>query len=97
VLSGGRVEFGLGAGWYRPEYEQSGISYDPPAVRVRRLQGAIQVVKRVLAEEPASFSGQFYTINNLNGFPKPLQRPHPPLLSSLFSLNEFSTNRAPLW
>ena len=80
VLSGGRFEFGLGAGWARSEYEQSGIKYEPAAVRIRRLQEAIQVVKKVFAEEPASFSGEFYKINNLNGFPKPIQRPYPPLV-----------------
>ncbi|QBD82920.1 TIGR03621 family F420-dependent LLM class oxidoreductase [Ktedonosporobacter rubrisoli] len=79
-LSGGRFELGLGAGYARSEYEQSGLTYDPASVRIRRLGEAIEVVKRVLAEESASFSGEFYTINQLNGFPKPIQRPHPPLL-----------------
>ena len=80
VLSGGRFEFGLGAGWTQSEYEQSGIKYDPAAVRIRRLGEAIQVVKRLFAEERASFSGEFYTINNLNGLPKPIQQPFPPLV-----------------
>ncbi|HLZ64119.1 MAG TPA: TIGR03621 family F420-dependent LLM class oxidoreductase [Ktedonosporobacter sp.] len=80
VLSDGRFEFGLGAGWQRPEYEQCGVKYDPAPVRTRRLEEAIQVVKRLFAEEPANFSGNFYTINNLDGFPKPLQQPYPPLL-----------------
>jgi probable F420-dependent oxidoreductase len=80
VLSGGRFEFGLGAGYDRSEYEQCGIVYDPAPVRVRRLEEAIQMVKRLFAEEPASFSGNSYTINNLNGFPKPIQHPYPPLL-----------------
>ena len=80
ILSDGRFEFGLGAGYDRSEYEQCGIVYDPAPVRVRRLEEAIQVVKRLFAEEPASFSGKSYTITNLNGFPKPMQRPSPPLL-----------------
>lgn len=80
VLSNGRFEFGLGAGYDRSEYEQCGITYDPAPVRVRRLEEAIQVTKKLFAEEPASFSGKFYTIKNLNGFPKPIQHPYPPLL-----------------
>ncbi|HZR40772.1 MAG TPA: TIGR03621 family F420-dependent LLM class oxidoreductase [Ktedonobacteraceae bacterium] len=80
VLSGGRFEFGLGAGWTQSEYEQSGIKYDPAPVRIRRLGEAIQVVKRLFAEERASFSGEFYTINNLNSLPKPIQQPYPPLV-----------------
>lgn len=80
VLSSGRFEFGLGAGYDRSEYEQCGVTYDPAPVRVRRLEEAIQVIKKLFAEEPASFSGKFYTIRNLNGFPKPIQHPSPPLL-----------------
>ncbi|GAC1354103.1 MAG: TIGR03621 family F420-dependent LLM class oxidoreductase [Ktedonobacteraceae bacterium] len=80
ILSNGRFEFGLGAGYDRAEYEQCGIVYDPAPVRMHRLEEAIQIVKRLFAEEPATFSGNYYTINALNGFPKPLQHPSPPLL-----------------
>jgi len=80
LLSSGRFEFGLGAGYERSEYEQCGVVYDPAPVRVRRLAEAIQVIKKLFAEEAATFSGKYYSINNLNGFPKPMQRPHPPLL-----------------
>src|SRR5579872_4705395 len=58
VLSGGRLELGLGAGWMRTDYEQSGIAYDPPGVRVDRFAEAVQVISGLLqAEEPYSFSG----------------------------------------
>lgn len=80
VLSDGRFELGLGAGYDRSEYEQCGILYDPAPVRVRRLEEALQVVKSLFAEQSTSFSGNFYTITNLSGFPKPIQRPSPPLL-----------------
>lgn len=80
VLSDGRFEFGLGAEYDRLEYEQCGITYDPAPIRVHRLEEAIQVTRKLFAEGPASFSGKFYTINHLNGFPKPLQQPFPPLL-----------------
>lgn len=80
VLTGGRFEFGIGAGYLRAEYEQAGISYDAANVRVSRLEETIQVVKGLFAEEPLTFAGSYYTVTNLDGFPKPVQRPHPPLL-----------------
>jgi probable F420-dependent oxidoreductase len=79
-LSGGRFELGLGAGWLKSEYEQMGLPYDRPGVRIERLAEAIHVIKGLFAEEPLTFSGQHYQIQNLNGFPKPAQRPHPPIL-----------------
>jgi probable F420-dependent oxidoreductase len=80
VLTSGRFEFGIGAGYLRSEYEQAGMAYDAASVRVSRLEETIQVVKGLFAEEPLTFSGSYYTVNNLDGFPKPVQRPHPPLL-----------------
>ena len=80
LLSGGRLELGLGAGWLRDEYEQTGIPFDSPGVRIERMQEAIQVLKGLFAAEPFSFSGKHYTITNLDSFPKPAQKPRPPLL-----------------
>jgi probable F420-dependent oxidoreductase len=80
VLTGGRFELGVGAGYLRSEYEQAGLPYDAASVRVSRLGETIQVVKGLFAEEPLTFSGRYYTVTNLDGFPKPVQRPHPPLL-----------------
>jgi probable F420-dependent oxidoreductase len=80
VLSAGRVEFGLGAGWMTSDYEQSGIVLDPPAVRVDRLEEAIAVYKGLFAEGPLTHEGEHYRISGLDGLPKPVQRPHPPLL-----------------
>ncbi len=81
VLSDGRFELSLGAGWMRTDYEQSGISYDPPPVRVDRFEEAVQVVKGLLtAEEPFSFSGKHYTVAGHLPTPRPVQRPHPPLI-----------------
>jgi probable F420-dependent oxidoreductase len=79
-LSGGRFELGVGAGWLRSEYEQAGIPYEPGAIRVKRLEETLQIVKGLFAEEPLTFSGTHYTIKDLNGSPKPLQQPHLPLL-----------------
>ena len=80
VLSGGRFELGLGAGWWQPEYEQAGIAFDPASIRVSRMEEALQILKGLFADDPLTFSGHHYTVSHLNGLPKPIQRPHPPLL-----------------
>jgi probable F420-dependent oxidoreductase len=80
VLSEGRFEVGLGAGFSRAEYEQAGIAFDPPHVRVERLEEALHVVRGVFADAPFTFAGKYYSVSSLNSFPKPLQRPHPPIL-----------------
>jgi probable F420-dependent oxidoreductase len=80
VLSDGRFELGMGAGWYRGEYEQAGIPFDPLETRHSRLEEAIGVMKRLFSAEPVTFAGRFYTLKNYDGRPKPIQRPHPPLL-----------------
>src|SRR5205807_2221771 len=80
VLSEGRLELGIGAGWLRSEYEQTGIHFDPPGTRVERMQEAIHILKGVFAEEPLTFAGNYYSITHLESFPKPFQKPYPPLL-----------------
>lgn len=79
VLSGGRLELGLGAGWMKSEYDQAGIPFDPASVRINRLEEGIKIIKGLFADGPVNFSGQHYTISNFEGFPKPVQRPHPPI------------------
>jgi probable F420-dependent oxidoreductase len=79
VLSGGRLEIGLGAGWNKPEHDAIGIAFEPAAVRIRRLAEAITILKGCFAEGPFSFSGEYYAVTGHDGAPKPAQRPHPPL------------------
>ena len=79
VLSNGRVEIGLGAGWMVTDYEQSGIPYDPAGVRVSRMIEGLHIVRSALGPEPFSFSGEHYTITDYDGSPKPVQ-PRPPIL-----------------
>ena len=79
VLSGGRLELGLGAGWMKPEYEQAGIPFERASVRIERMAEAIQIMKGLFADGPVDFAGRYYTVTGLEGFPKPTQRPHPPL------------------
>jgi len=81
LLSDGRLELGLGAGWMKSDYDQSGIAYDPPAVRVARFEEAVTVVKGLLeSEEPFSFSGDHYLISEHRLTPRPVQCPRPPLI-----------------
>jgi probable F420-dependent oxidoreductase len=80
VLSEGRIELGIGAGWMKTDYEQSGIAYDTPGVRIDRMIEGIDVIRGCFAEGPFSFSGKHYTITDYNGMPKPLQGSCPPIL-----------------
>ena len=81
LLSGGRMELGLGAGGsYPPDYEWTGIPFNAPGARIERLRESVAVLKGLFAENPFSFSGNYFTINNFDGQPKPLQNPHPPIL-----------------
>jgi probable F420-dependent oxidoreductase len=80
VLSGGRVEFGLGVGWMNTDYEQSGIPHDKPSVRIARMEEGLEIIKGLWAEGPFSYEGTHYTIAGLDGLPKPAQKPGPPIL-----------------
>ena len=80
VVSGGRLEWGLGAGWKRTDYERGGFTFDRPGLRIERLAEAITVIKQCFADGVFSHDGDHYTIVELDGRPKPIQRPHPPLM-----------------
>jgi probable F420-dependent oxidoreductase len=80
VLSGGRVELGIGAGWLEADYTATGIPMDPPGVRVERLAESVQVIRGLFGAEPFSFEGRHYRIDGLDGLPKPVQRPNPPIM-----------------
>jgi probable F420-dependent oxidoreductase len=80
VLSDGRLELGIGAGWMASDYEQSGIPLDPAGVRVDRLAEGIDVLKGLFAPGPFSYEGTHYHVHDLDGQPSPVQSPHPPLI-----------------
>jgi probable F420-dependent oxidoreductase len=80
VLSGGRFELGLGAGWMSTDYEQTGIPLEAPGTRIERLSEALAVVDQLWSETPCTFRGKHFTVEALDGRPKPLQRPRPPVL-----------------
>ena len=83
VLSEGRLDVAIGAGWNKPEYDAIGLAFDPTPVRQARLIEAIAVLKGAFRDTPDggfSFEGEHYRITALDGQPKPVQRPHPPFL-----------------
>ena len=80
LLSGGRLEVGLGRGWKRLDYERSGIPMDPPKVRVDRMIEHTQVLKALFGGEPVTFAGEHYQITDLDGTPKPHRPGGPPIL-----------------
>ena len=79
-FSGGRVEWGIGAGWKTTDYEKAGITLDRAGVRIARLAESIAVMKQCFADGVFSFAGEHYQIGSLDGLPKPIQRPHPKLM-----------------
>lgn len=73
ILSDGRLELGIGAGWMKSDYEAAGLAYDRPGVRIDRLIESIQILRGLFGEEPFSFSGEHYTVTGLDLQPKPVQ------------------------
>jgi probable F420-dependent oxidoreductase len=80
LLSDGRFDLGLGAGWLTSDYEKSGIPLDPVSIRIERMEEGLRVIKGLFAGGSFSFTGKHYQIKNLVGTPVPVQKPHPPIL-----------------
>ena len=80
LLSDGRLEIGIGAGWMATDYVQSGMQYDKPGVRIDRFLEGLEIIKRAMTGEKFSFSGKHYTITDYTATPMPVQRPCPPIL-----------------
>ncbi len=80
ILSGGRLEWGIGAGWKLTDYERAGFALDRPGVRIARLEESIAVIKQCFAKGSFTHEGDHYSIVDLDSRPKPLQQPHPPLM-----------------
>jgi len=79
VISGGRLEMGIGAGWYQAEYEGYGYEFAKASVRIGQLDEGIQIMKRMWTEDVVDFKGRHYTLEGAICRPKPLQQPHIPL------------------
>lgn len=80
VLSGGRLELGLGAGYSEDEYRGSGISFGPPGERVTRVEESVQILKGLFSGDPVTFDGRFYQLSDAVCTPSPVQKPWPRLL-----------------
>src|SRR5919109_2600 len=79
-ISGGRLEFAIGAGWYEPEYKAYGYPFPDPVTRIKQLREAVTIIKAMWTEEKATFNGEYYRINEAYCNPKPIQKPHPPVI-----------------
>ena len=77
LLSGGRLELGIGAGWYEPEYDAAGIPFDPPAARIARLGEAVEIIGALLEGEEVTRSGRHYRLDGAICRPLPAQEPRP--------------------
>jgi F420-dependent oxidoreductase-like protein len=80
IISSGRLILGIGAGWFELEHREYGMPFPQVAERLARLGESLEVIKRLWTEERASFTGRYYQLNDAVFNPKPMQRPHPPIL-----------------
>ncbi|MHA2600552.1 MAG: LLM class F420-dependent oxidoreductase [Candidatus Thorarchaeota archaeon SMTZ1-83] len=80
VISNGRLVFGIGAGWKEIEYDAYGYDFPTARVRLEQLEEAVQIIRLMWTEDAASFEGHHYRIRNAFCSPKPIQKPHPPIL-----------------
>ena len=79
VMSNGRLEYAIGAGWYDHEYKAYGYDYPTAGIRLKMLEESLIIYKKMTTEENPSFNGEFYKIDGAINQPKPIQKPYPPL------------------
>ena len=80
VISGGRLDLGIGAGWYEHEYRAYGYGFPPPADRIRMSRKTVEIVKSMWSEPDTAYAGRFFSMDAAQCDPKPVQTPHPPIL-----------------
>ena len=80
VISNGRLDFGIGAGWNVYEHESMGIPLYKPGERIRRLDEACEIIKRLFTEPTVDFDGRYYQLKDARSEPKPVQKPYPPFV-----------------
>jgi probable F420-dependent oxidoreductase len=80
MLTDGRLELGLGAGYVRAEYDQAGLRFDRGGIRVERLAESVTIIKGLLAGGEVTFAGEHYRVTGHKIYPLPVQRPHPPII-----------------
>ena len=79
VISGGRLDWGIGAGWYENEFKGYGFEFPEPKVRIGMLREAVEIVKAMWTEPEVTYEGRYYQLHRAHNDPKPLQQPHPPI------------------
>jgi F420-dependent oxidoreductase-like protein len=79
-ISGGRLEFAIGAGWFEPEYRAYGYPFPDTVTRIEQLREAVKIIKSMWTEERATYRGKYYKIEEAYCNPKPVQKPHPPII-----------------
>ena len=79
-ISNGRLEVGLGAGWMEQEYRANGYEFPSVGTRLRQLEEGLQILKAMFTENRATFKGRYYTVTDAPNNPKPVQKPHPPIM-----------------
>jgi F420-dependent oxidoreductase-like protein len=79
VISGGRLDWGIGAGWYENEYKGYGFEFPPPRERIGRLRECVEIVRSMWTQPETTYRGKYYETQRANCDPKPVQRPHPPI------------------
>ena len=80
AISDGRLEFGIGAGWFEYEYNSYGYPFDSASARIEQLDESLSIIKKMWQKEKSSFKGKHYSIKNAICSPKPIQNPHPPIM-----------------
>jgi alkanesulfonate monooxygenase SsuD/methylene tetrahydromethanopterin reductase-like flavin-dependent oxidoreductase (luciferase family) len=80
VITNGRAELGIGAGWFEEEYLANGYQYSSDVVRIMQLEESIQIIKKLWTQKIANFRGKHYSVNDAVSYPKPIQKPHPTIM-----------------
>lgn len=80
AISNGRLEFGIGAGWFEYEYNSYGYTFESASARIEQLDESLSIIKKMWQKEKSTFKGKHYSIKNAICSPKPIQNPHPPIM-----------------
>ena len=80
VISNGRLEFAIGAGWFEPEYKAYGYDFPDTKTRIQQMKESVKIIRSMWTEEKATFNGKHYQIVDAYCNPKPVQKPHPPII-----------------
>jgi len=85
IISKGRLNLGIGAGWYSEECASYGIPFPKPLERIQQLDEAIEILKQMWTRDDVTFAGKYYTLKNATLNPKPVQKPHPPIWTGIMN------------